>query len=108
EEEEDEDEEEEEPERGPRVAPRPRKGPRAVGRVGAKKKKVGKKAPPKPPEKKTVILDETFKAKVFAAFRKADAATAQQLCLDLVDGNEDYAKQIYGHLLDIAKRKNWV
>ncbi|MCO5172547.1 MAG: tetratricopeptide repeat protein [Planctomycetes bacterium] len=97
-----------EEERGPRV-PRARRRP--GGRPGAKKK-VGRKgpraAPPPQPEKKKVILDEQFKQRVFGAFRRADAGAAQQECLALVDGNEEHAKQIYSHLLEIAKKKNWI
>lgn len=104
----DEAEEADEPARGPRVVRR--KGPGGK-RLGGKKvgKKGGKRAaPPPPPPKKKVILDEKFKQAVFAAFRRADAPAAQQLCIELVEGNEEHAKQIYGHLLDIAKKKNWV
>ncbi len=95
--------------RGPAGKGKP-KGKSPPGRAGAKGP--GGKGPakptPTPAPAKRVVLDEQFKASVFAALRKADAPTAQRLCLDKVEGNEEHAKQIYGHLLEIAKKKGWV
>lgn len=85
-----------------------RPAPKGKKKKKGKKGKKGKAAPPPPPQNKKVVLDEKFKAAVFDALRRSDAGEAQQLCVDLVDGNEEHAKQIYAHLLEIARKKNWI
>ncbi|RMG09869.1 MAG: hypothetical protein D6731_18850, partial [Planctomycetota bacterium] len=58
--------------------------------------------------KKTVLLTEEFKAKVFDAFKRADAPRAQQLCYEFANENESHARQIYTHLLGIARKNGWI
>ena len=104
--------------------PREKRGPRAKGKGPRGKKglrgKPGKGKPgkeedagpeqeeEKPAEKRQVLLTESFKQSVFAAFRNGDPRQAQQLCFELAHHNEEHAKQIYGHLLGVATTKNWV
>ena len=88
-----------------------RRGPsrgRGRGRkkAGRSKKKVDRKKAP--PQKKQVILTEPFKRSVFDAFKRAQAQEAQQLCFELCGENEVYARQIYSHLLGVAKKNGWV
>lgn len=96
----------------PRAAPR-RRGASGSG-SGPRPRRKGSKqkgrpaASSKPKEKAKVILTEDFKRQVFDAFRDADAPRAQQLCFELSRGNEAHAKQVYGHLLGVAKKNDWV
>jgi tetratricopeptide (TPR) repeat protein len=100
EQEEEEEEEEEKPQkgRGPLLG---RKG-KGGGRAPAKK------APPKEEPPKKVILDDKFKLEVFNAFRAGDEDRAMKRCLELVGNREVQAKQIFDHLLGIAKQKRWL
>ena len=77
---------------------------------GRRKKKVGRPSaePEAPKEKRQVILTEAFKTQVFEALKAGQPNRAQELCIGLAAGNEDHAKQVYGYLLGIARKKGWL
>ena len=82
---------------------------RGRGRGGRRPGGAKKSSNPTPPAaKRSVTLPKEFKSAVISAFRRADAEAAQRLCLEFVGGNADHAKQIYSHLLGIAKTKGWL
>ncbi|MEZ6184547.1 MAG: tetratricopeptide repeat protein [Planctomycetota bacterium] len=59
-------------------------------------------------DREQILLTEEFKGRVFAKLKAGDARGAQELCFDFVKENEIHAKQVYKHLLGIARKKGWV
>ncbi|MBL4847083.1 MAG: hypothetical protein JKY65_16305, partial [Planctomycetes bacterium] len=94
---------------------RKRGGPKRTGSGGGpsprgkgKGKGKAKAKTPQPPEKRQLVLSEDFKQRVFEALRFGEAEEAQGLCFEVAGDNEEHARQVYGYLVGVAKKKGWL